>query len=91
MSADDEVRGMERQVVTVPESFQAFGRWQRKGPAGRSWFANLPYMIADCDQQSTAPSADETSLRLDDRTGLQAPVKICPSSASTAAPTWRYP
>ena len=42
---------MERQLVTVPESFQAFGRWQREGAAGRAWLANLPQTVADhCDR-----------------------------------------
>jgi hypothetical protein len=42
---------MERRLVPVPESFQAFGRWQREGPAGRLWLANLPQTVADyCDR-----------------------------------------
>lgn len=38
---------MRRQVVQIPRSFQAFGRWQREGEAGARWLAALPDLIAD--------------------------------------------
>ena len=38
---------MQRQLVQVPQSFQAFGRWQREGEAGVRWLAALPDMSAD--------------------------------------------
>lgn len=34
-------------LIHVPESFQAFGRWQLEGEAGRRWLAALPNLIAD--------------------------------------------
>lgn len=40
-------RHMRRQVVRIPHSFQAFGRWQREGEAGVRWLAALPDLIAD--------------------------------------------
>ncbi len=38
---------MQRQLVQVPQSFQAFGRWQREGEAGVRWLAALPDLVAD--------------------------------------------
>jgi streptomycin 6-kinase len=38
---------MQRQLVQIPPSFQAFGRWQREGEAGVRWLAALPDLIAD--------------------------------------------
>ena len=38
---------MRRQVVQLPQSFQAFGRWQLEGEAGARWLAALPDLIAD--------------------------------------------
>ncbi|CAN5733759.1 aminoglycoside phosphotransferase family protein [soil metagenome] len=38
---------MRHELVTVPESFRVFGRWQREGEAGRRWLAALPHVAAD--------------------------------------------
>ncbi|MEU0569385.1 aminoglycoside phosphotransferase family protein [Nonomuraea sp. NPDC005983] len=36
-----------RQLITVPESFRAWGRWQREGEAGRRWLAALPDLVSE--------------------------------------------
>lgn len=38
---------MPKHVVQVPQTFQAFGRWQREGEAGARWLAALPDVVAD--------------------------------------------
>jgi streptomycin 6-kinase len=38
---------MKRQLVTVPESLRAFGRWQREGEAGQRWLMSLPELVAE--------------------------------------------
>lgn len=38
---------MQRQMIQVPQSFRAFGRWQREGEAGVRWLAALPAIVAE--------------------------------------------
>lgn len=42
---------MRRQMIQVPQSFRAFGRWQREGEAGIRWLAAVPDIVAElCEQ-----------------------------------------
>jgi streptomycin 6-kinase len=34
-------------MIQVPQSFQAFGRWQRESESGGRWLAALPALVAD--------------------------------------------
>ncbi|MFI6789618.1 aminoglycoside phosphotransferase family protein [Nonomuraea sp. NPDC050383] len=34
-------------MIAVPESFRAWGRWQREGEAGRQWLAALPDIVSE--------------------------------------------